>query len=62
MIGNYKGELVADPARKLNQSGPGGGEPTPEPTLGIKAAGFGKKAAGFGKKAAGFGKKAAGFG
>ena len=47
VIGNYKGELVADPARKLNQSGPGGGEPTPEPTLGVKAAGYSQKAAGF---------------
>ena len=29
-------------------------EPTPEPTLGVKAAGYSQKAAGFGKKAAGF--------
>ena len=61
VIGNYKGELVADPARKLNQSGPGGGEPTPEPTLGVKAAGYEQKAAGYEQKAAGFERKAAGF-
>ena len=29
-------------------------EPTPEPTLGVKAASYSQKAAGFGKKAAGF--------
>jgi hypothetical protein len=36
-------------------------EPTPEPTLWQKAAGFSQKAAGFAKKAAGYKQKAAAF-
>ena len=36
-------------------------EPTPEPTLWQKAAGFSQKAPGFAKKAAGYKQKAAGF-
>ena len=37
-------------------------EPTPEPTLWQKAAGYEQKAPGFGQKAPVFGQKAAGFG
>ena len=37
-------------------------EPTPEPTLWQKAAGYEQKAPGYGQKAPGFGQKAAGFG
>ena len=36
-------------------------EPTPEPTLWQKAAGYEQKAPGFGQKAPGFGQKAPGF-
>ena len=37
-------------------------EPTPEPTLGVKAAGYERKAAGYEQKAAGYEQKAPGFG